>query len=66
MSGRRKIKILAYIVCFLIVLIGVVITLIAWITPGPNILLSILGGGIAGLGTVEVFKLRKLFHKEEI
>lgn len=66
MSERRKIKILSYTVCFLIVLIGVLLSLTSWMTPGPNILLSIFGGSIAGLGTVEVFKLRKLFHEEEI
>lgn len=66
MNKRGKIKILAYTVCFLIVLIGVLLSLTAWMTPGPNILLSIFGGSIAGIGTVEIFKLRALFHKEEI
>lgn len=66
MNKRGKIKILTYIICFLIVLIGALLSLIAWITPGPDILLAMAGGSIAGFGTVEVFKLRKLFHEEEI
>lgn len=63
MNERGKIKILAYTVCFSIVLIGVLLALVAWITPGPDLLLSMLGGAIAGIGLSEIYKLRKSFRR---
>ena len=65
MNERGKIKILGYTICFSIVLIGVTLSFLAWATPGLNILLSMAGGAITGIGMVETYKLRKLFRKED-
>lgn len=58
MTNKNE-KIVSYIIGFLFIFIGIILMSIAFLTPGPNILESVLGGGSAGLGAVMIKNIRR-------